>query len=83
VGTGTARSWNDLAHAVFLAMERETRIEYVDMPEALRGAYQNFTEADMGWLERLHCPVRMHGLEDGVRDYVCRYLAAASPYLAS
>jgi ADP-L-glycero-D-manno-heptose 6-epimerase len=83
VGTGTARTWNDLARAVFLAMGRETRIEYVDMPEDLRGGYQNFTEADMAWTERLSCPVRMHSLEDGVRDYVCRYLAGASPYLAS
>jgi ADP-L-glycero-D-manno-heptose 6-epimerase len=83
VGTGVARNWNDLAHAVFLAMGRETRIEYVDMPEELRGGYQNFTEADMEWLERMRCPVSMHSLEDGVRDYVCRYLAAANPYLAS
>ena len=36
----------------------------------------------MGWLERLNCPVPMHSLEDGTRDYVCRYLAAANPYLA-
>ncbi|MCL1986140.1 MAG: ADP-glyceromanno-heptose 6-epimerase [Betaproteobacteria bacterium] len=83
VGTGVARSWNDLAHAVFLAMERETHIEYVDMPAELRGNYQNFTQADMAWLQRLNCPVRMHNLEDGVRDYVCRYLAAANAYLAS
>jgi ADP-L-glycero-D-manno-heptose 6-epimerase len=83
VGSGAARSWNDLAHAVFSAMEREPRIDYIDMPEELRGVYQNFTEADMGWLERLRCPVRMHGLEDGARDYICRHLAAANPYLAS
>ena len=83
VGTGLARSWNDLAHAVFQAMGRNTRIEYVDMPEELRGGYQNFTEAGMDWLKRLDCPVRMHSLEDGTRDYVCRYLAAANPYLAS
>ena len=83
VGTGVARNWNDLAHAVFQAMGRNTRIEYVDMPEELRGGYQNFTEADMDWLERLNCPVRMHSLEDGTRDYVSRYLAAANPYLAS
>jgi len=82
VGTGVARSWNDLAHAVFSAMNRDTRIEYVDMPEELRGNYQNFTQADMDWLERLNCPVAMHSLEDGTRDYVCRYLAAANPYLA-
>ena len=83
VGTGVARSWNDLAHAVFLAMGRETCIDYVDMPEEVRGGYQNFTQADMSWLEGLHCPVRLCGLEDGVRDYVCRYLGTANPYLAS
>ena len=83
VGTGAARSWNDLAHAVFSAMGNETRIDYVDMPAELRGVYQNFTRADMGWLERLNCPVRMHSLEEGVRDYVCRYLATANPYLAN
>jgi len=83
VGTGVARSWNDLAHAVFLAMGRPTCIDYMDMPEELRGGYQNFTQADMGWLERLECPVRVHSLEDGVRDYVCGYLAAANPYLGN
>ena len=83
VGTGVARSWNDLAHAVFLAMGRETRIEYVDMPEELRCGYQNFTQADMGWMERLNYPAPLHSLEDGVRDYVCRHLAMPNPYLAN
>ena len=83
VGTGAARSWNELAHAVFQAMGRKAHIEYVDMPEELRGCYQNFTEADMDWMQRLDYPIRMHSLEDGTRDYVCRYLAAANPYLAS
>jgi ADP-L-glycero-D-manno-heptose 6-epimerase len=82
-GTGKAGTWNDLGRAVFQAMGRDPCIDYVDMPEDLRAGYQNFTQADMGWLERLQCPVRMRGLEDGVRDYVCGHLETANPYLAS
>ena len=81
VGSGTARTWNDLAAAVFAAMGRPLSINYIDMPEALRGKYQYFTEADMGWLERKECPLAFHSLEDGVRDYVRNYLLADDPYL--
>ncbi|MEG2173110.1 MAG: ADP-glyceromanno-heptose 6-epimerase [Desulfovibrionaceae bacterium] len=81
VGTGQARSWNDLAAAVFGAMHREVCIEYVDMPVHLHGKYQNFTQADMTWLKGSACPVPWHGLEAGVRDYVQNYLAGADAYL--
>ena len=83
VGTGKARSWNDLAYAVFSAMELEPRIEYFDMPEHLKGKYQYFTEADMSWLERENCPIKFQSLEDGVRDYVCNYLTQEDPYLCT
>ncbi len=83
VGTGRARSWNDLAKAVFAAMDRPVDIEYFDMPEHLKGKYQYFTEADMGWLEREHCPVKFHSLEEGVDDYVRNYLMQDDPYLCS
>jgi ADP-L-glycero-D-manno-heptose 6-epimerase len=81
MGTGRARSWNDLAAAVFAAMDLPPAIVYVDMPEHLRGRYQYFTEADMGWLRELDVPLRPHSLEDGVNDYVRGYLLAANPYL--
>jgi len=83
VGTGKARTWNDLAAAVFQALDLEPSIEYVDMPAQLRGKYQYFTEADMGWRERVGCPVRFHSLEEGVSDYVRGYLTAEVPYLSS
>lgn len=51
-GTGQARSWKDLANAVFAALELAPRIEFIDMPEKLRGKYQYFTQADMGKLRR-------------------------------
>ncbi len=81
LGSGTARTWNDLARAVFAAMEQPETIRYIDMPASLAGKYQYFTQADMSWLKRRDCPVRFHSLEDGVRDYVCNYLGASNPYL--
>src|SRR5262249_51385301 len=46
-GTGEARSWKDLARAVFAAMGKKPKIEYIEMPPALRGKYQYFTQADV------------------------------------
>ena len=82
-GSGKARTWNDLAGAVFAAMGRPVNVAYADMPEALRGGYQYFTQADMGWLKRHDCPAAFHSLEDGVRDYVCNYLLGDDPYLSA
>ncbi len=52
LGTGKARTWNDLVNSVFQALDKEPNIEYIDMPESLKGQYQNFTQADMGKLHR-------------------------------
>jgi ADP-L-glycero-D-manno-heptose 6-epimerase len=81
LGTGQARSWDDLARAVFAALGREPRIDYIEMPEALRGRYQYFTQAKMDRLQAAGCPVRFRSLEDGVRDYVTQYLQPETPYL--
>ena len=83
VGTGRARTWNDLSRAVFTAMDREPSIEYIDMPDTLKGKYQYFTQADMGWMERVGCDFRFRSLEEGVDDYVRHYLTASNPYLES
>jgi len=83
LGTGRARSWRDLAEAVFAALDLPPRIEYVEMPEALRGKYQNFTEARMDKLRRAGCPVEFRPLEDSVRDYVVNHLAAPLSFLTS
>jgi ADP-L-glycero-D-manno-heptose 6-epimerase len=69
-GTGTARSFADLARAVFTAMGREPRIEYVPMPEDLRGKYQYFTEAPMAKLRQSGFQPAPTGLEQGVASYV-------------
>ena len=81
VGTGAARTWNDLASAVFRAMDLPRRVEYVDLPEELRGRYQYYTAAETDRLKADACPVAFASLEDGVDDYVRNYLAASDPYL--
>ncbi|MEF2229962.1 MAG: ADP-glyceromanno-heptose 6-epimerase [Pseudodesulfovibrio sp.] len=81
LGTGTARTWNDLANAVFAAMGKESAIEYIAMPEAIRDKYQYFTQANMAKLAAVGCDVKMTSLEDGAADYVRNYLAGDNPYL--
>ena len=80
VGTGKAQSWNNLAHALFAAVGKTPQIDYVDMPDKLRGKYQNFTQADMGWMQEMHCPLAFASLEQGVADYVNNYLSQEDPY---
>jgi ADP-L-glycero-D-manno-heptose 6-epimerase len=82
LGTGRARSFNDLARAVFAAMGAAPRIEYIEMPEAIRDKYQYFTEAKMDRLRASGYDAPFTELEDAVADYVKNYLAAPSPYLA-
>ncbi len=70
VGTGQARSFADLARAVFTAADKPAEIAYRDMPEALRGRYQYFTEADTTKLRAAGLAPNFHSLEDGVAAYV-------------
>ena len=80
LGTGQARSFLDLAHAVFAAAGQEPRIAYVDTPEAIRDKYQYFTEARMDRLRALGWTEPFTRLEDGVADYAARFLSQADPY---
>ena len=70
VGTGRSRTFRELATAVFGALDEEVRIEYIDVPIALRDRYQYFTEAEIGKLRRAGYRRRFTTLEDGVRAYV-------------
>jgi len=81
LGTGHARTWNDLIRAVFAAMGRKDNIEYIAMPEGLRNQYQYFTEAKMDKLARAGCPTAFLSMEDSVRDYVVNYLQNTDPHL--
>lgn len=81
VGTGQDRSWNDLARAIFAALERPEAIDYVPLPEALRGSYQYYTAADLTRLRAAGYDRPFTPLEDAVADYVRGYLTQPNPYL--
>ncbi len=83
LGTGKSATWNELARAVFAAMELPVHIEYIDMPETLRGKYQYFTEAGMDRLRQAGYSRSFHSLAEGAEDYVRQYLQAENPYLLS
>jgi ADP-L-glycero-D-manno-heptose 6-epimerase len=74
LGTGKARSWNDLVKAVFEAMHKTPKIEYAEMPESIRRQYQNFTRADITNLRKAGYEKATTSLEDAVKDYVQNYL---------
>lgn len=74
VGSGSARNWNDLAHALFAALRKEPNIEYIDMPASIRNQYQYHTQAEMGKLRKAGCAAPITSLEEGVKDYVQNYL---------
>lgn len=80
LGTGKARSFLDLVQATFAAMELPPRIIYIDMPEDIRDTYQYFTEARMQRLRELGYTSPFHSLEEGVTDYVQRYLLPGKRY---
>ncbi|MFA6216900.1 MAG: ADP-glyceromanno-heptose 6-epimerase [Candidatus Omnitrophota bacterium] len=69
VGTGKARSWNDVAHALFSSLQQRPRIEYIPMPEELKARYQYFTQANLTKLRKAGCHHRCLSLEEAVRDY--------------
>jgi len=70
IGTGRARTWLDLANALFAAMDIQPNIEFVDMPDFLRDKYQYFTQADIGKIRAAGYKKELPMLEDGVKDYV-------------
>jgi ADP-L-glycero-D-manno-heptose 6-epimerase len=74
LGTGKARSFEDLARATFSGMDRPADIRFIDMPEDIRDKYQYFTEALMDKLYNAGYREAFYSLEEGVDDYVRNYL---------
>lgn len=73
VGSGQAKTWNELAEALFSALNIKPDIEYFDMPWNIRDQYQYHTEADLTKLRGAGCRYRLTSLNQAVNDYV-RYL---------
>lgn len=80
LGAGEARTWLDLANAVFSASGRPAKIDFVDTPIEIREKYQYFTQASMTRLRAAGCGLNFHSLEDGVADYIRHYLASDDAY---
>ena len=74
LGSGDANSWNTLARAIFAALRREPRIEYIPMPEVLRAKYQYFTQANIARLRETGFTQPITPLAESVADYVQNYL---------
>ncbi len=80
LGTGRARSYLDLAHAVCEAAGAERRVEFIDMPQRLKGQYQSFTEAPMTRLRTAGYSGQFTPLEEGISRYVRGHLSQPDPY---
>lgn len=81
LGTGSARTYLDLAHAVCDAAGEARQVQFIDMPPSLAGQYQSFTQAPMARLRRAGYPGQFTPLEQGIRRYVQDFLAKADPFV--
>lgn len=80
LGTGKARTFDDLVKATYAGLGLEPNIVYIDMPEDIRDKYQYFTEANMQKLQNAGYTKPFFSLEEGVKDYVQHYLADLKIY---
>lgn len=80
VGTGEANTFNALAEATFAALDLPVRVDYIDMPAAVRAHYQYHTQADIQRLRAQGYAKPFTPLAEGVRMYVRQFLSADDPY---
>jgi ADP-L-glycero-D-manno-heptose 6-epimerase len=80
VGTGKARSFRDLMHAAYAALGKPANIEYIEMPESIRGSYQYFTQADVARLRAAGYNGGFTALEEAVETYVKGFLDRADRF---
>jgi len=81
LGTGQARTWNDLATSVFKALNKTPKIHYIAMPDSIKGQYQYHTEADMTKLRDAGYTQDFFSVEKGVADYIENYLETKDIYI--
>jgi len=80
LGTGQARTWMDLAKALYTALGRAPNVEIIDMPIELQAKYQYYTQAAMAGLRKIGYSRPFTSLEDGIGHYVKQYLSNEDPY---
>ena len=79
-GSGQARSFLDLARAVFIAMGKDEAVDWRDTPREIRRHYQYFTKATMTRIADAGYTVPGTSLEDGIEAYITDFLATEDPY---
>ncbi|HNQ13820.1 MAG TPA: ADP-glyceromanno-heptose 6-epimerase [Bacteroidia bacterium] len=80
LGSGEARTFNDLILAVFKSLQLDASIDYIDIPQDIRNTYQYYTQANMNKLKKIGYSQSFTSLENGVEDYVQQYLMKESYY---
>lgn len=80
LGTGRAQTWLELMGALYAAVDQPLTVSWIDIPEEIRDRYQYFTQADMTKLRAAGYDRRFASVEEGVADYVERYLSKDDPY---
>ena len=80
LGTGRARTFLDLIGSMFAALKMEPSVDWIDTPDEIRDRYQYFTQAEMGRLRAAGYDAPFLDVEEGVGDYVTRYLATDDLY---
>jgi ADP-L-glycero-D-manno-heptose 6-epimerase len=81
MGSGQARTWLDLAEAVFQTLACPLKIDWIDMPISIRDQYQYYTEAKMTRFLRQPVEPPQFQLRDGIHDYLQNFLLKSDPYL--
>lgn len=82
IGTGRARSFNDIARIIFKILSKNVKIEYIEMPDDIKEKYQYFTEADIRkLLSEGKYDKKIMSLEEGIEDYIKNYLLNKDIYL--
>lgn len=81
MGFGQARSWLDMATALFQAVDKPVQINWLEMPDNIRNQYQYFTEANMTKWQKENLSAPAWNLEKAIEDYVKNYLSQPDPWL--
>lgn len=81
MGFGKARTWLDMAYPLFNSLNKEVKINWLEMPDNIKNQYQYFTEANMQKWAAAGMSAPQWSLEDAIQDYVKNYLSQTDPWL--
>lgn len=81
LGTGNTSNWNELAENVFKALDKESNIKYIEIPNDIANQYQNYTKAEMTKYHNAGFKTEFTSFENSVSDYVINYLEKNNKYI--